>query len=115
MSVEGSCHCGSITFSVEGAPEEGMECNCSHCQRKGFILWFVTPDKVTITGDESAMTSYRFNKHRIEHKFCATCGVQPFGRGIGPGGQEMMAINLRCAPHFDRSAITIVPVDGKSF
>lgn len=115
MAVEGSCHCGKIGFVAEGAPEQAMECNCSHCQRKGFLLWFTTPDKVTVSGDERAMTTYQFNKHNIEHKFCAVCGAQPFARGKTPDGREMVAINLRCAPDFDRSAIAIVAVDGKSF
>ncbi|MBV8157673.1 MAG: GFA family protein, partial [Dyella sp.] len=37
----GSCHCGRITFDVEGEPAGVMECNCTHCSRKGFLLWFV--------------------------------------------------------------------------
>jgi hypothetical protein len=115
MAVEGSCHCGKIAFVAEGAPEQAMECNCSHCQRKGFLLWFTTPDKFTVTGDEASMTTYQFNKHNIEHKFCAVCGAQPFARGKTPDRRDMVAVNLRCAPDFDRSGVTIVPVDGKSF
>lgn len=115
MTVRGSCHCGRIAFEAEGTPDQAMECNCSHCQRKGFLLWFTAPGTVTITGDEGAMTTYTFNKDVIQHRFCATCGVQPFARGKGPGGSEMIAINLRCAPDFDRSGLKIVAVDGKSF
>ena len=115
MSVRGSCHCGAIAFEAEGTPDQAMECNCSHCARKGFLLWFTTPDKVTVSGEESAMTLYHFNKNAIHHAFCGTCGVEPFARGKGPGGAEMVAINLRCAPDFDRSGLTIVQVDGKSF
>lgn len=115
MAIEGGCHCGKIAFRVEGAPSEAMECNCSHCARKGFLLWFVTPDMLTVTGDEAAMTTYQFGRHVIQHKFCAACGVQPFARGRAPDGQEMVAVNLRCAPDFDRSSIVITQVDGKSF
>jgi hypothetical protein len=32
---KGSCHCGRVTFEVEGALTEVLECNCSHCSRKG--------------------------------------------------------------------------------
>ncbi len=115
MAVEGSCHCGKIAFRAEGAPDQAIECNCSHCQRKGFLLWFIPPETFTVTGDESAMTQYNFNTHKIDHKFCATCGAQPFARGRMPDGTEMVAVNLRCAPEFDRAAIQIVAVDGKSF
>ena len=33
---QGSCHCGRIAFAVEGAPEQVIECNCTHCSRKGY-------------------------------------------------------------------------------
>ena len=33
--LEGSCHCGAITFSVPGKPEWLTECNCSICRRIG--------------------------------------------------------------------------------
>ncbi|HET6587333.1 MAG TPA: GFA family protein, partial [Oleiagrimonas sp.] len=41
MSHQGSCHCGRVAFEVEGDPEQLIECNCSHCSRKGYLLWFV--------------------------------------------------------------------------
>jgi hypothetical protein len=115
VSVNGSCHCGTIAFVAEGEPDQAMECNCSHCARKGFLLWFTTPDKFTVTGEESAMTLYLFNKHSIQHRFCTVCGVEPFARGVGPDGKPMVAVNLRCAPDVDLSAIKVVQVDGKSF
>ncbi|MGE0830969.1 MAG: GFA family protein [Hyphomonadaceae bacterium] len=115
MSVRGSCHCGKIGFEADGAPQGVIECNCSHCARKGLILWFVTPDKFRATGEESAMTTYQFNTHAIEHKFCPSCGVQPFARGTGPDGKAMVAVNLRCADDFDRAAHQITQVDGKNF
>ena len=115
MSIKGSCHCGKIAFEAEGAPDQAMECNCSHCARKGFLLRFTTPDKFTVVGDESAMTLYRFNKHVIQHRFCPVCGVEPFARGKSRDGKEMVAVNLRCVPDFDRSTIKVVAVDGKSF
>lgn len=116
MTIEGGCHCGAIRFSVEGGPTQVMECNCSHCSRKGFLLWFVGDKQFTVRGDESAMIEYRFNKHAIAHRICAICGVQPFARGKTPDGKgEMVAVNLRCVPDFDRASVEIVPVDGKSF
>ena len=39
MNYKGSCHCGQIAFEVEGTLEQAMECNCSHCIRKGYLLW----------------------------------------------------------------------------
>jgi hypothetical protein len=41
MKYKGSCHCGRVAFEVEGTIESALSCNCSMCQRKGSLLWFV--------------------------------------------------------------------------
>ncbi|MFZ1244960.1 MAG: GFA family protein, partial [Azonexus sp.] len=41
MIYKGSCHCGKVAFEVEGELTNLMDCNCSICQRKGALLWFV--------------------------------------------------------------------------
>lgn len=115
MAIQGSCHCGKIAFTAEGAPAQAIECNCSHCARKGFLLWFVEPDQFAVTGDESEMISYRFNREAISHLTCATCGTQPFARGKKRDGTDMVAVNLRCVPDFDRATVEVVQVDGRSF
>lgn len=115
MGFEASCHCGAVTLSVAAdAPTEAMNCNCSHCRRKGFLLAFFPTEQVAVAG-EAALSEYRFNQHKLAHRFCATCGVQPFAEGQGPGGAAMRAVNLRCAPGIDLDALTIQKVDGASF
>ena len=42
MMHKGSCHCGRIGFEVEGDVAQVMECDCSYCSRKGYLLWFVS-------------------------------------------------------------------------
>lgn len=91
----GSCHCGAVAFEVETDLSSVMDCNCTHCYRKGLWLTFVEPDKFRITAGEPALTEYLFNMHNIHHWFCPTCGVEPFGRGVGPDGKTMIAINVR--------------------
>jgi len=116
MAYEGSCHCGTVTFRVDAdLPGEAMSCNCSHCRRKGFLLTFVPAAAFTLTGGENALQSYQFYKHRITHRFCETCGVQPFADGKGPDGSEMRAVNLRAVPEADLDALKIQKVDGASF
>jgi len=75
---KGSCHCGSIAFDVEGEPAGVIECNCTHCSRKGFLLWFVPREQFHLHAGEAALSSYRFNRHMIDHRFCPQCGCQPF-------------------------------------
>lgn len=115
MAYQGSCHCGAVTFEVEGdLPGEAMSCNCSHCRRKGFLLAFVPASAFTLTAGEEALSEYRFHKQTLAHRFCATCGAQPFAFGRGPDGSEMAAINLRCVPAADLDALEIRRVDGAS-
>ncbi len=111
----GSCHCGAVAFSVEGEIEQAIECNCSHCSRKGFLLWFVPRSALDVSSGTDKLTTYTFNKHVIAHQFCAVCGCQPFGLGSAPDGAEMAAINIRCLEGIDLDAIQRVPVDGRRF
>lgn len=113
--VEGGCHCGALRFTAEGDFSSGMECNCSHCDKKGFVLAFIPKANFALTKGDGAYTTYHFNRGMIDHNFCKTCGVQPFGAGKGPDGSEMAAINLRCVDGLDRAALTITHVNGKDF
>ncbi|KPH59308.1 GFA family protein [Novosphingobium aerophilum] len=116
MAYSGSCHCGAVSFTVDAdLPSEAMSCNCSHCRRKGFLLTFVPEDALGISSGEDALREYRFYKHKIVHRFCTTCGCQPFAGAQGPDGTPMAAINLRCVPEADLGKLAIRPVDGASF
>ena len=110
----GSCHCGRISFEVEGEFSEVKECNCSHCSRKGYLLWFVPRSQLRLKSPEETMSTYKFNKHVINHYFCPTCGCAPFGTGIGPSGAAMAAVNVRCLEGVEVTTLKRVPVDGRS-
>ena len=113
MTHKGSCHCGQIAFEVEGDLQQAMECNCSHCSRKGYLLWFVPREKLRLATPESALATYTFNKHVIKHHFCRNCGAAPFGFGTGPSGPTA-AVNVRCLEGIDLAALKRVPFDGRS-
>lgn len=114
MQYQGSCHCGSIAFEVEGDFTTGMECNCSHCSRKGYVLAFVPRASLNVEAAGTDLATYTFNKHQIKHHFCSTCGCAPFGYGEF-NGAAMAAINLRCLDDFDLAGLKREYVDGKSF
>jgi hypothetical protein len=50
----------------------------------------------------------------VHHLFCKICGVSAFGTGTGPGGQEMVAVNVRCLDNVDLDTLTVTTFDGKS-
>ena len=115
--LTGSCHCGTVKFEVdmEAGPGEVIECNCSHCSRKGLLLWFVPRDVFRVTEGEDRLQTYTFNKKVIQHRFCPTCGVQPHALGQMPDGAKMAAINVRCLDGFDLENVARKPVNGRDF
>ncbi|AWM87825.1 GFA family protein [Microvirga sp. 17 mud 1-3] len=116
MLHKGSCHCGKVTFEVETDLEQVMECNCSHCSRKGYLLNFVPREALKVTQGGDELSTYTFNKHAIQHRFCPTCGCAPFADGQKPSsGEKMAAINVRCLEGIELSTLTTIPVDGRSF
>lgn len=115
MTLHGCCHCGAVAYRLDAEPPtEAMECNCSMCRRKGYLLAFYPADKLTLETSRDALTVYTFHKHVVRHQFCKTCGAAPFGEGTGPDGTAMVAINLRCTDGVDPSRLTIKKLDGAS-
>ena len=114
MKYRGSCHCGNVSFEVEGEIKGAMACNCSICQRKGSLLWFVPREHLHLLSPDDATRIYTFNKHVIKHHFCPTCGIHPYGEGIGPDGKAMAAINIRCIENIDLTSIPVQHFDGRS-
>lgn len=114
MLYQGSCHCGQITFAVDGEITDVITCNCSICQRKGSILWFVPRDKLTLYTAPDHLATYRFNTQTIAHHFCPACGIHPFGEGVGPDGQTMAAVNVRCLEGISLDTLSIGHFDGRS-
>ncbi len=113
MKYKGSCHCGKIAFEVEGEIEFATSCNCSICHRKAFLGWLVPRDSVQVHSREG-LTTYTFNKHTIQHHFCSTCGIHPYGEGRDPHGNLVAAINIRCIEALDLAAIPVHEFDGRA-
>ena len=114
MKYQGSCHCGKVAYEVEGELKGAMACNCSLCQKKGSLLWFVPRSQFKLLTPESDAAIYTFNKHVIKHRFCPVCGIHPFAYGVDPKGNEMAAINLRCLEDVDLKKIPVKEFDGRA-
>ena len=114
MKYKGSCHCGRVAFEVEGTIASALACNCSICERKGSLLWFVPRAQLRVTTPEAALSTYTFNKHVIKHRFCANCGIHPFGEGVDPKGNATAAINIRCLEGIDLASVPVQNFDGRS-
>ncbi|KAJ4385601.1 hypothetical protein N0V93_010030 [Gnomoniopsis smithogilvyi] len=90
-SHKANCHCGAIRLSFKISPPlesyPVVRCNCSICQRNGYL--FVYPDKDNVTFesnlDKESLGAYEFGNEVISHRFCKTCGSSVFFQ-FTPGG-----------------------------
>ena len=115
MVHQGSCHCGAVAFELEGDVTSAIDCNCSMCRRRGGLLAFFPCEALTLKTPESNYGTYRFNREQIAHHFCPTCGISPFSEAVHPKtGQPTAAVNVRCLPDVDLSALEISHFDGAS-
>lgn len=114
MLYKGSCHCGNIAFQVEGTLTGATSCNCSMCQRKGILMWFVPREQLQLlTPDENAAT-YTFNKHVIKHRFCPKCGIHTYGEGVDPKGKPTAAVNIRCFEDIELDKVPVTRFNGRA-
>jgi hypothetical protein len=114
MNYRGSCHCGKVAFEVEGTLDQVLACNCSICQRKGSLLWFVPASQVKFLTPDANASTYRFNKHAIAHRFCPVCGIHPYATATDPKGQPTVAVNVRCLGDVDPDKLAVTHFDGRS-
>lgn len=96
-TYHGGCHCGAVRFRCEtDLTAATSRCNCSHCRMNRFWKVFVPNADFELLSGADNLSEYRFNSNTIQHVFCRTCGVRPFGRGdIAPLG-PFHAVNVAC-------------------
>ena len=110
--VEGSCHCGAVSWRFEGMPQDATACNCTVCRRYG-VLWAYDfeNEAIRVSGPTQA---YSWGEAAIGFHFCPTCGCVAYWRAIEPGddGRRRIAVNLRLADPTVVGQVIIDHFDG---
>lgn len=88
MTINGSCLCGTVTFSVIDAFEHFFICHCKHCQKDSGSAFaanlFIRKDAITWLSGQHNVTHFRLAGTRHVRSFCATCGAAvPDTKGEG--------------------------------
>lgn len=109
----GSCHCRTVRFEVEGTLDEVTECNCSICARKGYLHWIVPEASFRLLTGRDALTTYRFNTGVAQHHFCRTCGVAGFY--VPRSHPDCVDVNVRCLESVDIDSLTVRRFDGRNW
>lgn len=111
----GACHCGNVQFTVYAdiENERNAICNCSRCQRIGFLHHHVDKSDFNLTKGFEHIQTYRFGTLSAEHMFCRICGVQAFYKSRSD--QNRFDINIRCLEGVDIHSIEYWLVDGQNW
>ena len=108
----GGCHCGAVRFEAAlPARVTAQYCNCSMCEKVGFIHLIVPESRFRLTEGGEHLSDYTFNTGTAHHLFCKACGVKSFYRPrSNPDG---WSVNARCLDDADALVIDIEPFDGR--
>jgi hypothetical protein len=88
-------------------------CNCSMCEKVGFIHLIVPESRFRLTAGQDVLTHYRFNSGVADHLFCSICGVKSFYRPrSNPDG---WSVNARCLDDAYSLEIRVEPFDGRNW
>lgn len=124
--LSGSCHCGAVSWTLEGDPGSITACNCTLCHRYG-ALWAYDyeGERVRVSGETRAYRRIGNDNPALEMLFCSVCAGVVAWRGLRlEDGRTRMAVNIRLAPleavaalridHFDgMDSFEDMPSDGK--
>ncbi len=111
---KGGCHCGAVAW--EALLEDDVvahDCNCSMCEKTGFLHLIIPQSKFRLIAGEDALTEYRFNTGVAKHYFCKHCGVKSFY--VPRSNPDGYSLNLRAMDRAQFASVTIEPFDGRNW
>ena len=87
MKVEGSCHCGQITYEAIVDPEKVSICHCSDCQMltgSAYRVSVPVPRETFVlrTGQPKVYVKTAESGTRRAHAFCPECGAPVYSSAI---------------------------------
>jgi hypothetical protein len=110
----GSCHCGAVVVEVDAPADlEVYECNCSICERSGFLHLIVPAHRFRLVKGQEVLITYTFNTRVARHMFCGVCGIKPFY--IPRSNPDGVSVNLRCLDRANVRSVQVLPFDGRNW
>ena len=110
--LEGSCHCGAVTWRFDAAVESATACNCTVCRRYG-VLWIYDYENegVHVSGPTK---SYLRGDKTLGFHFCPACACVVYWRGLrtDKDGRRRLAVNVRLSEPETVAHLSIDHFDG---
>src|SRR5512134_3387030 len=98
MQIEGSCHCGRISFTAQVDPARVVVCHCSDCQvMSGSPFRAVVPapiDTFVLRGEPKRYIKTAQSGNRRVQAFCPECGTPLFA--TAPENATTVMIRTGC-------------------
>ena len=111
--LQGSCHCGAVTFEVRTPIAPAGRCNCSLCRRKGALMTPPFPvGELKVLSGQDDLTLYQFNTRTAKHYFCKHCGIYPFHQTRRD--PQLWRVNIGCLDGADPFALEASVANGAS-
>lgn len=113
-TCSGGCHCGKVKFQIE-LPDTiiAHRCNCSICQKSGYLHLIVTADRFLLLEGEDSLVEYKFHTGVARHLFCETCGIKSFY--VPRSHPDSFSVNLNCVDLPGRVEVSIEDFDGRNW
>lgn len=111
MHIEGTCHCGNLSFSLDTAHSQttirARACDCAFCSRHGARCYSDPEGTVAIVARDAALLQrYRFGHATADFLICRRCGVY-LGAIVTQGEIRRATVNLRLTALRDLPATTV--------
>ncbi len=107
---QGSCHCGTVRFTLRAELVELTTCDCSLCVKKNALMTKVHESALVITAGQEALSLYQWNTRRAMHWFCARCGIYTFHRKRAQ--PDHYGVNINCLDGFDVASLPVRATEG---
>jgi hypothetical protein len=87
MHIDGSCHCGYITFEAEIDPSAVRICHCTDCQTLSGSAYRVTAPARTetfriLSGEPTIYVKTADSGNKRAHAFCLRCGTPIYATAV---------------------------------
>lgn len=89
MKIDGSCHCGKITYQADIDTDAIKICHCTDCQSlSGTAFRTVAPvseQNITLSGQPKIYIKTGDSGAKREQAFCSDCGSAIYATSVGDG------------------------------
>lgn len=109
--IQGTCHCGKVSWRFEGDPDSALACNCTVCRRYG-TLWAYghEGENIFLSGETHAYR--RADSGDLGFHFCPDCGCLVWWHPVEASERPRMGVNLRLAEPDQVAHLPLRHLDG---